>query len=601
MPTFDVTDPQSGRTLSLNGDSPPTEQELEEVFSQFKDAPSDVPRMAQDSGEALLTNLPPRGFGQSFVRGLPAAGGGLAGASAGALAGAPLGPGGMIVGGILGAGLGGAAGESTRQAVSQVTAGAFPEQNYPMASGRDVMRDVGIQGAFQAGGQALGVGVGAAAKALRPAANRLGAAFTKVAANVPENSGQAATADPGRLSRAPSQEAVSGAYDDFHRTSGTMSRKQSIAASSDPFDNTARAMGTMRDAYNKLRSGALSVQEAVEASQAGRLIRDMKSRGVEMAQEIAEQASTLKGQFDDFIERGIGPRTEIGDVPVAQELLPVTRTTANKLAPKTDVFESARTLVPETVNTPVSGSESVLSDLRKLVGVVKQARAQGVNPKSILTDSEKSLYGQFGSAIDSSVQHNVPIESLVTPSEAVRQTAGFAERTMLRPGDPIYAGSRKLVFDGPIEETALLPGEMVMGRGPVQVPAQPGFPEWQTARQMAFERAVADDFGSVLPRNVNGQPNVLRTWSAAGGGATTGAGIGAMVGGPAGAAVGGVLGAVGGIAGVSPLAYGTALKGMALAGRALPTIYRVGVPTGAAAAGSALADAYARQRLQPAR
>lgn len=33
MPTFQVTDPNSGRTIRLTGDSPPTEQELESIFS----------------------------------------------------------------------------------------------------------------------------------------------------------------------------------------------------------------------------------------------------------------------------------------------------------------------------------------------------------------------------------------------------------------------------------------------------------------------------------------------------------------------------------------------------------------------------------------
>ena len=40
MPTYQVTDPQSGRTLRLTGDSPPTEQELEQIFaSQLQPAP----------------------------------------------------------------------------------------------------------------------------------------------------------------------------------------------------------------------------------------------------------------------------------------------------------------------------------------------------------------------------------------------------------------------------------------------------------------------------------------------------------------------------------------------------------------------------------
>ena len=36
MPTYKVTDPQSGNSLKLTGDSPPTEQELEQIFSSVK-------------------------------------------------------------------------------------------------------------------------------------------------------------------------------------------------------------------------------------------------------------------------------------------------------------------------------------------------------------------------------------------------------------------------------------------------------------------------------------------------------------------------------------------------------------------------------------
>lgn len=36
MPTYNVTDPRTGKKVRLTGDSPPTEQELEQIFSQFQ-------------------------------------------------------------------------------------------------------------------------------------------------------------------------------------------------------------------------------------------------------------------------------------------------------------------------------------------------------------------------------------------------------------------------------------------------------------------------------------------------------------------------------------------------------------------------------------
>lgn len=47
MATYRVTDPTTGRTVKLTGDSPPTERELEEVFAQIGGAPAPVPVAAQ--------------------------------------------------------------------------------------------------------------------------------------------------------------------------------------------------------------------------------------------------------------------------------------------------------------------------------------------------------------------------------------------------------------------------------------------------------------------------------------------------------------------------------------------------------------------------
>lgn len=51
MAVFKVTDPETGVTLQLTGDSPPTEQELEEIFAQQA-----APVKRQGLGDALLTS-----------------------------------------------------------------------------------------------------------------------------------------------------------------------------------------------------------------------------------------------------------------------------------------------------------------------------------------------------------------------------------------------------------------------------------------------------------------------------------------------------------------------------------------------------------------
>ena len=584
--------------------SAPWEEYQDGPWSEYaaKDAVAE-PRTAADSGEALLTNLPAKGFGQEIVRGLPGAAGAMAGAAAGAFAAAPfaplagpLAPAVPIIGAVGGAFFGGTAGEASRLAVAQGTAAAFPEQNYPQIGFGDAARRAVTAGAVNAAGEGFGRGVVMGAQALRPAFNRGGAAAMKVAANIPERSGQFALEDMTRLGRAPSDATVSGLYDDFHRASGTVSREDAIARSADPFDTPQRAYESMRDAYLKLRQGTLTMQEAVEASQAGRIIRDAKSRGTEFAQNISQTADRLKGAFDDFISQGMGPRTEMRTIPVAQEITRESTPVASRLTQKSDVFENARMLVPEQVNVPVEASRDILPDLQRVTEVTRRAKANGLVPRSIMTDSERALFDQFQTAIESAADNNVPIQTLLTSGERTAPVAGFAEKTVLRPGEPIYAGANRYEFGGTVDKVSYRPGDEIMGQWPVQTAPQPGYPEWQAARQGAFENAVASDFGSLFPRNVNGQPNLLGAKWAIGSGMTTGAAAGAALGGPVGALVGGGIGAVGGLLTASPMAYGAAIRAAGAVSRvpgAIPAaIYRVGT-SGAA---PSLADYYLRAR-----
>lgn len=112
---------------------------------------------------------------------------------------------------------------------------------------------------------------------------------------------------------------------------------------------------------------------------------------------------------------------------------------------------------------------------------------------------------------------------------------------------------------------------------------------------MAFERNVADDFGTFFPRNVNGSPAMLNTWRGIGTGAGIGATAGGVMAGPFGAALGGAVGAVGGALTASPMAYGAAIRATGAvsrgAGAVAPTVYRVGTSAGA----SSLANAYLNQ------
>jgi hypothetical protein len=62
MPTYRIKDPTSGRTIRLTGDSPPTEQELEEVFKsvgqQQPAAPATIAEMRRREEQGMVAALP---------------------------------------------------------------------------------------------------------------------------------------------------------------------------------------------------------------------------------------------------------------------------------------------------------------------------------------------------------------------------------------------------------------------------------------------------------------------------------------------------------------------------------------------------------------
>ena len=53
MPTFRVTDPNTGQSLSLTGDSAPNEQELNQIFSQFQATQPTIQPTAQPQQQAI--------------------------------------------------------------------------------------------------------------------------------------------------------------------------------------------------------------------------------------------------------------------------------------------------------------------------------------------------------------------------------------------------------------------------------------------------------------------------------------------------------------------------------------------------------------------
>lgn len=165
MPDYTIRDPATGRTLTVRGDSPPTEAELEQLF-----ASAHAKRPVDASVSAPNTEAPPTApsspISSAAAGAAPTVGGIIGG----------------IMGGIPGAAVGGAAGEGYGQLIKHASeipgAVADVAQNLvsqPAATMKGAAQgalqgaeDAGISGAVQGAGQAIGSGLAAVASKAAP-------------------------------------------------------------------------------------------------------------------------------------------------------------------------------------------------------------------------------------------------------------------------------------------------------------------------------------------------------------------------------------------------------------------------------------------------
>lgn len=182
MPTYKVTDPTTGKIVTLTGDSPPTEAELTQIFQQVTRRPAETgPAMptSPPGGDALIQNLKnvamapvhlAQGVGH-LIAAHPAATGALA-------LSVPMGlaTGGLSIPAAMGAvGLAGAGGAGAGLAASQVaTRDTAPA---PTVAGN--VQTMAEQGALAAGGEGLARGASAALQAM-PRVSRAAGNFQTV-------------------------------------------------------------------------------------------------------------------------------------------------------------------------------------------------------------------------------------------------------------------------------------------------------------------------------------------------------------------------------------------------------------------------------------
>jgi len=142
MPTYNVTDPTSGKSMRLTGDSPPSEEELDQIFSSVGGVkePTTIPR---STGQRIAGAIAP------YARPALEVGGSIAGGTLGAGAG-PLGA-------VAGTGLGYAGGRQAASALEEY-AGLKQPSTLPQAAKQAVM-DVPSGMTMEMGGQLAGKGL----------------------------------------------------------------------------------------------------------------------------------------------------------------------------------------------------------------------------------------------------------------------------------------------------------------------------------------------------------------------------------------------------------------------------------------------------------
>ena len=275
MPTYKVTDPNTGRTLRLTGDSPPTEGELEEIFASVgTESPKGT---LQKIGEFAATS-----------KALPIAGG-IVGGIAGTLGGP--------AGSVGGAALGGAGGESYRQLLARGMGLPVPETSLEAA------KDIGVEGGIQGVSEGVGRGVGQGLKLLAPPVGRGLSSFGELLTKVPRRQFPRLFKDPSALFKGTRK--AGKALEETLQKEGidlTPTVKEVI----DPQLGQARKIA--REVASKFKQGGqLTAEEAIRAKRAlDRIIAGTSPKDKETIRNLV----SLKSEINDALMAVSGPAGE---------------------------------------------------------------------------------------------------------------------------------------------------------------------------------------------------------------------------------------------------------------------------------------------------
>jgi hypothetical protein len=172
MAIYKIKDPSTGKTISLSGDSPPSEKELEDIFSQVQE----VPVQQEPSASPIASTI------SEYARPTLEVGGGVLGVLAGGGVGSFAGPLTMTGGAVAGGALGTAAGRTAADLIDRRLG-----LKDPIVSVQQAAQETGNALTFglasEIGGRGIAKGVGTVfEKAVAPMAGKMATGATEALA-----------------------------------------------------------------------------------------------------------------------------------------------------------------------------------------------------------------------------------------------------------------------------------------------------------------------------------------------------------------------------------------------------------------------------------
>jgi hypothetical protein len=633
VPKYRVTDPQSGRSIVMTGDSAPTEQEVTQAFSAAHPDLRDAPAQPAESGPGATARMV-SDLARPALETAGAIGGGLL-AGAGTVGLGPV----AIPATVAGGGLGLAAGKAAADLLDR---GLGIKK--PIASYTDAAKETGGDIKAGAEAEAMGLGAGAAINGVGNAVSAVGKRSVSAALGPAVKDLEALAARNTQVRAAKPLETLARDLPDSVQSlanSVTKLRGEALDAvpqikNAQPLDLLARRLpqdvGVLSKQVSDLSTAALKTlpdsTDAASALPATVLTDEIQAARAELGNSISKSAQQARSTLDGYLERAqkLGPRISQYDLgQIVRDMDHDIDWESKDLTPQNQALEHIRTQIDgalKTVNPdyqeamkPVADGTRLLKKAETLFQV-KKAAGSGYAPSNATAAALK------GAVNDTRVDSQDVLDALKKVTG--RDYLGDVENTLakqaylegklppevdaaLRQANPNYAQAasqadqHQQLLDKAVQIFQLKPGAKGLQAGDTTVAAL----ERAVGPDRHYSKDVLDALKAFTGRDfhqeaqdaltaskfVGGKANGSRRVTA---GAALGAYLGNMLGGSPGAAAGA---AAGGLGGLHVDSYGHEMAG-SLVDRLVQLARRLppGTPAGRTAVQQLLAAGAAAQR-----